>query len=324
MKKLFTVLYGSYLYGTNTEKSDKDYKIVYLPDLKSLLLNDKLTNKFTSTSDSSVKNTKDDVDVEYIPFQRLVMDFYNGQTYALELVFAVCSEHPGVTIHDRRVYGIIDVLASNYLTNSIDAMIGFANSQSYKYGIKGRRYKSIVSLYDTICLEQDDSKPLLTLFDKIELDEYVKLDGTVLCVIDKRHQGGTQIKEVKDRIKKILIKYGDRTKETENNGCVDWKSISHAVRISGMCANLLKHSELMFPLVKAETTLIKAIKSGELPWDQVENIISNRQDIISELKITCTLPPKSPEMEESLRDQLYSWLKKLYDINNDEVTYEPI
>lgn len=315
MKKLLTVTYGSRLYGTHTEESDRDFKVIYLPELKDLLLGNKLSIDFTSTSNSSTKNSKTDTDIEYIPLQRLVIDFYEGQTYAYEVVFALNSEHIGVTVHKPLMYSIFDTLVKNYVTNSVDSMVGFAMSQSYKYGIKGRRYNSILHVYETLCSVSDEHKTLSTIISKIEEDDYVSIIDGNLMVIDKLHQSTTLIKEVKERVKKMLFKYGDRTKRSSECNDVDWKSVSHAVRISGMCVNFLKSGEIFFPLNKTEVNLLKTIKGGEMPWAEVEAIINSRQDTITELKKSTKLPDKSESMLNSLNANLYEWLNKLYNIN---------
>lgn len=318
MTKLLTLTYGSKLYGTDTPESDTDYKVVYLPELKGLLLGEGINNTFTSTSDSSSKNTNKDTDTEYVPFQKLVLDFYHGQTYALEVVFAVYCENPLVVVHNPIMYAVTETLVKCYLTDSVDSMVGFAMSQSYKYGIKGHRYNSVKKLHDVLSIIQTDNKPINTLFDAIEEDEYVKIEGGNLIVIDKVHQGTVKISEVKDRVKIMVDKYGERSKKTNDNNNKDWKSISHAVRISGMCTSLLSTGELVFPLPSVkEIELIKDIKSGKVDWETVEGIINQRQDLISELKKTTKLKPKSDERLENLKENLFHWLAKLYSINTN-------
>jgi predicted nucleotidyltransferase len=59
------MVFGSHLYGTATENSDTDYKGVYLPTEKEILLNRVPKSYNYKTGDGVTKNTKDDIDVEF-------------------------------------------------------------------------------------------------------------------------------------------------------------------------------------------------------------------------------------------------------------------
>ena len=85
---LFKCLGGSYLYGTNSESSDKDYKGVFLPNLNDLILG-KAPKHYTSTTGSSVdRNTADDVDETYYSLQYFLELAAKGDTNAIDILFA--------------------------------------------------------------------------------------------------------------------------------------------------------------------------------------------------------------------------------------------
>lgn len=80
--KICKILFGSYLYGTNNENSDKDYKGIFLPDWKGCVLN-KIPNSFNFTTGSNdSKNSKDDVDEEIYSLQYFIKLACEGQTVA--------------------------------------------------------------------------------------------------------------------------------------------------------------------------------------------------------------------------------------------------
>ena len=56
--------FGSHLYGTNTEDSDADYKGVFLPTKKEILLNNIPKCRNFSTSNGLTKNNPNDLDEE--------------------------------------------------------------------------------------------------------------------------------------------------------------------------------------------------------------------------------------------------------------------
>lgn len=102
MNLLFSCLFGSGLYGTKTPTSDRDVKHVVLPELNDLLLGKKVTNTVKKTNKlANTKNTEDDVDEEFIPLQVFAQDFMMGQTYAIELAFAVDNTEAEQTFYSR-------------------------------------------------------------------------------------------------------------------------------------------------------------------------------------------------------------------------------
>ena len=88
---LFKVLTGSRLYGTHTKYSDFDYKAVVLPHLETLLMNIQVTNRKEKPEGLKAgdKMIAGESETEYLPIQVFLNDFLAGQTYALEIAFAV-------------------------------------------------------------------------------------------------------------------------------------------------------------------------------------------------------------------------------------------
>lgn len=172
---LFSCLYGSRLYGTQTPTSDLDRKHIVLPPLDGLLLGNGVKNKDKKTNtEKNVRNTQDDVDETFIPIQVFARDFYQGQTYALELAYAIDGEHAEQTLHvtaadkfdvpkyswylhsgDRKhlqFYHFTRELRERFLTSNIKAMMGYAVNQASLYSFKGERLHCIQQvgfLFDT-------------------------------------------------------------------------------------------------------------------------------------------------------------------------------
>lgn len=153
--ELFRVLTGSRLYGTATESSDYDYKAVCLPSLADVLLNKKLVNKKErpeGVSDSD-KMLEGGTETKYLPLQVFFDDFYAGQTYALELAFAVSQglhEVPGVNGQRDNSFKyqqkLMQELLEKFLTGNVKKMVGYAVSQSKLYGLKTQRFETLTRL----------------------------------------------------------------------------------------------------------------------------------------------------------------------------------
>lgn len=169
MQTLFSTLYGSRLYGTQTPTSDLDLKHITLPKLDALLLGHGVKNSVKKTNtEKNTRNGADDVDEEFIPLQVFARDFMQGQTYALELAFAIDGAHANQTFFDTRgpvttvpgfgiavrvrdrnfeewdnevphIITFIQELRAKFLTSNIKAMMGYVVNQASLYSFKGER-----------------------------------------------------------------------------------------------------------------------------------------------------------------------------------------
>lgn len=170
MNKLFSCLYGSGLYGTKTPTSDRDVKHIVLPSLDHLLLGKKVVNIVKKTNnEKNTRNGIDDVDEEFIPLQIFAKDFMMGQTYALELAYALEGDHAeqtlyndgGIAYKDQAwvwkdhangfpLYYIDFVceLRAQFLTSNIKAMMGYVVNQASLYSFKGERLNVARELLD--------------------------------------------------------------------------------------------------------------------------------------------------------------------------------
>ena len=161
MKMLFKTPFGSRLYGTFTETSDHDWKVVHLPEIRHLLIGDKvLRNKFFSTSSKEFKNNADDTDTEYIALQTLARDIVAGQAYAIEIAFAMLNAEniagaefgpiwsDGLSLpNDYPVRSFIKELLAKFLTNQMNGMVGYAYHQAKLYSAKGERLNFARDVY---------------------------------------------------------------------------------------------------------------------------------------------------------------------------------
>src|ERR1700720_4143670 len=89
MELIVKMRFGSHLYGTDTPQSDLDLKGVYLPEACDILLQ---RVKATVTSNRvralEEKNFAGDIDSEIYSLQRYLDLLAEGQTVALDMLFA--------------------------------------------------------------------------------------------------------------------------------------------------------------------------------------------------------------------------------------------
>jgi hypothetical protein len=183
---LFSTMFGSRLYGTQTPTSDVDWKHIVLPDFEHLLLGRGVENKVKKTNnEKNTRNGVDDVDEEFIPIQVFAKHFIEGQTYALELAFALEGTHASQTVFDPRgethysngwkskvtfdeerafwdyqdpmFITFVQELREQFLTSNIKAMMGYVVNQANLYSFKGERLNAAKEFYD--CLMQGYEDP---------------------------------------------------------------------------------------------------------------------------------------------------------------------
>ena len=73
MQLIVKMKFGSHLYGTATEDSDLDYKGVFIPSLRQLLLNRVPKSINESTGNDISKNTKYDIDYDLYSLHYFIM-----------------------------------------------------------------------------------------------------------------------------------------------------------------------------------------------------------------------------------------------------------
>ena len=130
--EVLRVLMGSRLFGTASLGSDYDYKAVTVPGLIDLLLNTGRIQNWTVKPDGVSKNDPmppGGTEVEYLPIQNLMDDFFDGKVHALEFCFAKAYQYRPIqnmahAREQRVVSEIIDDLPRRFLTGDL-ATSGF-------------------------------------------------------------------------------------------------------------------------------------------------------------------------------------------------------
>jgi len=276
VKIIFRTKFGSHLYGTDTPLSDLDFKGVFLPDAKDILLQrvkGSLGDKKSKVEGE--KNSSEDVDDESYSLQRYLGLLAEGQTVAIDMLFAPTPEI------DTCLWNNIKFHKDKVLTSKSKAFVGYCFQQSSKYGIKGSRvaaakkameyFTDAVNFHGNSCKVGD-----VVLSGDRTIDEFTK-------VLTKETTQGkfetyfeccgrmvgfkNTLKEAAGVFTRIYENYGDRARRAENNEGIDWKALSHAVRVGNEAVELLTTANVTFPLQNREHIL--EIKKGLLPYDQV-------------------------------------------------------
>jgi hypothetical protein len=326
MKVLAVLPFGSRMYGTFDENSDWDWKRIILPPLEDLLIGVPIKNKFFSSSADTVKNTSDDTDTELVPIQTFASDVLDGQTYALEILFAVLREtpmdlayaHPEFRTFCRTLY-------ERFLTSNINAMVGYAYHQAELYSDKGNRLEKLHLFNDMLTnvlttfplapteklgrIMHDASNYWVQFVDKMfYLTNSQNPDGTVqecFSLLEKLYPENITIAEAQTRVQSHIKKYGRRANQAMDNKGKDWKAISHAVRVVFEALDVLEHKWIVLPFTPDRADLLKQIKYGNVEWEVVQELLVSNIDKITEMQLVSTLPQKTDAMHLEFKE----WLK---------------
>jgi len=334
MKKLFTTRYGSMLYGTGTPTSDVDLKHIVLPDLDTLLVGKTISIISEKTNiEKNVRNSVEDVDKDFIPVQIFAKHFLDGQTYALEIAFAVEYNAAHQELHDPRFLGFCRELRNQFLTSNMSALIGYSVNQASLYSFKGERLnavreaKKLIEIFngsnaerplDNLDAFNSTAEAVALAFPKyFEVTTYaIDVAGTQRpCVrlLEKVLPYTNTFATMLKTVDALLNKYGSRAEAAAIDN-TDWKATMHALRVVNEGISLLKDRHLTFPFDAQYVDLLLSIKRGELPYPHVIGLINEKLDELKTLEGNSSLPKKSPELVNHLNVWLSEWMRLWYGI----------
>lgn len=295
MKVLVKTIAGSHLFGTNTPSSDMDYKGVYMPSLENCITGEvKHSINHSTNNVVGTKNNKDDVDTEFYSVQKFFKMLEEGQTVALELLFT-----PDEFIVEKSVLWETIVANRDKLVHrNIKAFIGYARQQADKYGLLGSKANEIDKMisildkfnqYDTIKTNKDELLYIMpTNHCKFETVVNKGVEYTYLTINGKKFDIRSTVRDVKERLIDMSKAYGDRARQAAANENVDWKAVSHAIRVCYQGIELLDTGKIVLPLKNAE--VIKSVKNGDLTFSQSNDILVELFGKLNEKYLTSSLP----------------------------------
>lgn len=304
VRPLVRITHGSHLYGTDTPLSDLDYKGVHLPSGRAILLG-KPENVIDSTIKLSdtVKNQAGDVDEQSYSLAKFLGMLIAGDTVATEILFAP----PHAIIEMDPMWPAIQAHAKLLINKQIKGFVSYCQRQAAKYGVKGSRMaacKDIIDLLEAVIKQRGLGTKLVEIDDELvafcgshEFSEIVPItqaNGTELNhleVVDRKIPYTNTVKAAFDIYSKVYDNYGDRARAAMENKGIDWKAMSHAVRVAGQALELLRHGSITFPRPDRETLL--HIKRGDLDFQMVADHLEALVDDIAEASKFSALPNKT-------------------------------
>ncbi len=316
---LYLIKFGSHLYGTNTINSDTDYKGIFLPHIKNLVLERSCRSISKHTSSDMVKNCPDDIDIDLWSLQHWLDLLKKGDSNAIDMLFSYTNND--VLVYVSPLFEKVFNNPMDYINlNDNNSYVSYAHHQAKKYGLKGSRLHLLKSILEYVkhrvqdgdISEKNQFSDLIPQVKEKFFDEtlcYDKLDKqgqTILYILGSGFSEKIKVADVIKRLETSYTKFGERAILAEKNENVDWKAISHAMRCILQVKELANTGHLVFPLKDA--CYLREIKSGKFTWKECEQSIADGVELLNDL---VSKIPQNTKMNQVHEDMIFSCYPEL-------------
>jgi RNA repair pathway DNA polymerase beta family protein len=302
MNTIVKIKFGSHLYGTSTPLSDTDYKSVFIPEARDIILQRAPRTMSMGTGrkkEEGERNLTTDVDNECYSLHYFLQLLKEGQTGAVDMLFAPDPEESTLLWDHLRMN------RERLLTKKSAAFVGYCRTQANKYGIKGSRVaaaKRAMEFFQTAMDVHGTTEKVGTIVGPTPrvIDEFTSVVTkettggnweTYFVCCDRMVGFKNTLKEAASIFTRIHENYGARARMAESNEGIDWKALSHAVRVGHEAVELLKYHWITFPLPNAAHIL--EIKQGKLPYKVVAEEIEGLLVAVETASLSSALPEKA-------------------------------
>tara|TARA_R110000787_G_scaffold44901_1_gene109787 strand:- start:9257 stop:10237 length:981 start_codon:yes stop_codon:yes gene_type:complete len=277
---IFMSVHGSWLYGLEREGSDVDIKAIYAPTENDLLLGEgvKTWNK---------SNKELDIEIEVKSLPSFLRSARSCDTNCIDLLYTPKE----LTLITSNMWGTISSHRENLLAKNMKGIIGYIKVHSSKYGNKITRFKEMNQLLEQLSFLSGQCKLKATTIPEWIDKQNFKYIKTVMVKTDheqhyidvcgKKYILTWESRLLEEALETEIKKFGDRTKKGNESG-MDFKSLSHAIRVLCQLEELLTTGGLKFPLL--DSNYILRVKTGQVTDKQsVMDCITEQYDKCMEL-----------------------------------------
>lgn len=296
--------FGSHVYGTHLPTSDHDIKGIFIPQARDILLQSAPSAiNHTTRPDSEKSNRPEDIDTEYFSLQRYLQLLLEGQTIALDMLFTPPAHY---RMKPHPVWEEIQREKKRFLHSGVSAFARYCQAQAMKYGRKGNRIAALKTVLEV--LEKQKGEEILSeiapeleklaamknpLINLVTLSEtHRDTPGRYLEVCGKKVPFEASVKFGRKVYEKALNQFGARAKSAEENEGVDWKALSHAIRVAKEGVELLREGRVTFP--RPEKDILLSVRQGKMPYEKVIDTIEEAvADLTAAAKVSSL--PAAPD-----------------------------
>jgi len=263
--------FGSHLYGLSTPKSDHDFVGVYMPTLQDVIMK-RDQNTIDFNTNTTTKNGPEDVDRKFYSLWKFIDGCKKGNTDVLDMLH---SDEKNIIKKTPAWDKIVSVRHMAY-TKNMKSFVGYLRTQANKYGVKGSRIACVrkaLKVCDSVRNKQDLLGEYAAFLPTGEFLQFETTDHPstgeqhFYVVCGRKYQDTVTIEHFEENLNKLLSQYGHRAKAAEENDGVDWKAVSHALRVGYQTRALFVHGSYSFPLEESE--FILKVKLGQTTMQEV-------------------------------------------------------
>lgn len=321
---VYITKFGSKLYGTDNPNSDTDYKGIFIPSQRDVLLKRDMEHYNFNSNDTNTRNSKEDIDLQLFSIYKFFHLLKKGETGAMDILFSMFRED--TQIYNDRAF--TEVMMENYqrfYNRNLHSFVGYCVGQSKFYNVRGERFSELhrfMEYFTELAQEQKNDK-LVTVFPKVEelFREYpyryikfvmaptsrgsgITQEGRYIEILGKRFLGTVTVGYFLEKITEMEQQFGNRAKASAEG--VDYKALSHAVRVISEVEELLDDGFITFPL--KNRAYVTSIKEGNESLESVMDYIDDKLSVVQEKLDQSTLPERS---DEEFMDELVLEFLKL-------------
>lgn len=275
MKEIFKCVFGSRMYGLDTEKSDLDYKSVFIPTREEIILQRVPQHIKRSTSTDKQRNTSADVDEEFFPLNDFMKRVCDNDIDVMDMLHCpesciVITSEPWEWIQKHR--------SLFYTTKLGDRYVEYAMRQAKRYGITAS--PTFVLEQVIAVLEASDKEFVFEETALLQIPTVVT-DNKFIHINGKRFPVSLTLSAALKTIKNSFARL-----QVDDGGSVDvkFKNLHHALRVGYQTNDILNTGNLNFPFKGERRLLLMAVKAGEVELPAVVECIN---EVIAEVKSNC-------------------------------------
>lgn len=296
---------------------------MFIPSKESVLLKKDIEHYNFNSNDSNTKNSKDDIDLQLFSIYKWFSLLKKGETGAMDILFSLFREDTQV-FNDSQFTSVIMQNYRRFYNRNLHSFLGYCVGQSKVYNVRGERFNELhcfVEYFNELAKEQGANKlesmyPLVEeLFSK-EKYKYIKFvsaptsrgsgeakEGVYIEVLGKRFLGTVTIKYFSEKITEMEEQFGNRARASAKG--VDFKALSHAVRVIDEVEELIDEEFIIFPL--KNRLYVTSIKEGNETLENVMDYIDHKLNVVQAKLENSTLPEWSDEA--FMNELLLEWVE---------------
>ncbi len=290
---------GSYLYGTQTNDSDKDYVGIFIPPIDYILglKSVKEIDASIKSKDENNKNTKSATDKKFYEFRHFVNLAIQNNPNILEILFT----------NEKSIQNIT-MLGDFFLKNKhlfpskrgMARFLGFINSQRRKIFIKPDKLKELKKGYE-ILIRQNENKTIGEIRNK-----FVEHDKKHIDIGDLYFESGTYVGRALKIVKNRLDKFTNRKILLEKYG-YDTKYASHLIRLLHEGIELVQEHHITFPLKRRKQII--DIKKGKF---KLKELVDYSYELEKKLKNAIEISTLEAEPDYEGIEKLVIFIMKYF------------